>query len=122
MIHAKSIEHNINPSRVHDGKASWFYQVAPELTARSDWERHQVNVDIRSSYSAYPEVRLANRPYLEAKVDGLAVTGCDFLQFDDNGKIVDFMVMVRPLRAAEALAKEMGARFDSIVEMASRGN
>ncbi|MDY6807648.1 nuclear transport factor 2 family protein [Gordonia sp. HNM0687] len=58
----------------------------------------------------------------EAKVDGLAVTGCDFLQFDDNGKIVDFMVMVRPLRAAEALAKEMGARFDSIVEMASRGN
>lgn len=57
----------------------------------------------------------------EAKVDGLAITGCDFLRFDENGKIVDFMVMVRPLRAAEALAKEMGARFDSIVEMASRG-
>ncbi|MEE3853078.1 nuclear transport factor 2 family protein [Gordonia sp. LSe1-13] len=56
----------------------------------------------------------------EATVDGLAITGCDFLRFDDDGKIVDFMVMVRPLRAAEALAREMGARFDSIVDMASR--
>lgn len=54
----------------------------------------------------------------EAKVDGLAVTGADFLRFDDEGKIAELMVMVRPLRAAEALAKEMGARFDRIVEMA----
>lgn len=50
----------------------------------------------------------------EAKVDGLAITGCDFLQYDADGKIVDFMVMVRPLRAAEALAREMGARFEQI--------
>jgi hypothetical protein len=58
----------------------------------------------------------------EAKVDGLAITGCDFLRFDDDGMIVDFMVMVRPLRAAEALAKQMGERFESIVEMASRSS
>lgn len=50
----------------------------------------------------------------EATVDGLAITGCDFLQFNDEGKIVDFMVMVRPLRAAEALAEQMGARFEQI--------
>lgn len=50
----------------------------------------------------------------EATVDGLSVTGCDFLQFDDDGKIVDFMVMVRPLRAAEALSRQMGARFEQI--------
>ncbi len=35
----------------------------------------------------------------EAKVDGLAITGRDFLRYDDAGKIADFMVMVRPLRA-----------------------
>ncbi|WAC57112.1 nuclear transport factor 2 family protein [Gordonia sp. SL306] len=57
----------------------------------------------------------------EAKVDGLAITGCDFLHFDDDGKIVDFMVMVRPLRAAEALAREMGARFEQIVSSAAAG-
>ncbi|MGC4961356.1 nuclear transport factor 2 family protein [Gordonia sp. DT218] len=57
----------------------------------------------------------------EAKVDGLAITGCDFLHFDDDGKIVDFMVMVRPLRAAEALAREMGARFEQIASSAAAG-
>ncbi|MCX6399920.1 MAG: nuclear transport factor 2 family protein [Propionibacteriales bacterium] len=55
----------------------------------------------------------------EAKVDGLQITGCDFLVLDDDGLITDFMVMVRPLKAAHALADAMGARFERIVEMAS---
>ncbi|GAA3545973.1 nuclear transport factor 2 family protein [Amycolatopsis ultiminotia] len=50
----------------------------------------------------------------EAKVEGLDVTGCDFLQYNADGRIADFMVMVRPLRAAEALARQMGARFEQI--------
>lgn len=50
----------------------------------------------------------------EATVDGLDITGCDFLRYDADGRIADFMVMVRPLRAAEALAREMGARFEQI--------
>ena len=50
----------------------------------------------------------------EATVDGLAVTGADFLRYDDQGRIVELMVMVRPLRAAEALAARMGARFEQI--------
>lgn len=58
----------------------------------------------------------------EAKVDGLAVTGCDFLRFDESGLIVDFMVMVRPLRAAEALAREMGARFEEIAKVAAQNS
>lgn len=57
----------------------------------------------------------------EAKVAGLDITGCDFLVLDDVGLITDFMVMVRPLKAANALAEAMGARFDAIVEQASRG-
>lgn len=50
----------------------------------------------------------------EASVDGKALTGCDFLVLDDDGLITDFMVMVRPLSAAQALAAAMGARFDQI--------
>jgi hypothetical protein len=50
----------------------------------------------------------------EAKVDGLDLTGCDILRYDEDGRIADFMVMVRPLRAAEALARQMGARFEQI--------
>lgn len=50
----------------------------------------------------------------EASVDGLSLTGCDFLRYDDDGRIADFMVMVRPLRAAEALAARMAERFAQI--------
>ncbi len=50
----------------------------------------------------------------EAKVDGLDITGCDFLVYDDEGKINDFMVMVRPLKAAQALAARMAERYPDI--------
>ena len=50
----------------------------------------------------------------EAKVDGLAITGCDFLTHDADGRIVDFMVMTRPLKATQALADAVGARFPEI--------
>lgn len=50
----------------------------------------------------------------EATVDGKQLTGCDFLHFDEHGKIDDFMVMVRPLSAARALAERMGEQFERI--------
>ncbi|MET8778348.1 nuclear transport factor 2 family protein [Nocardia sp. NPDC004654] len=50
----------------------------------------------------------------EATVDGKQLTGCDFLHFDADGKIDDFMVMVRPLSAAQALAARMGEQFERI--------
>lgn len=50
----------------------------------------------------------------EATVDGKQLTGCDFLHLDDEGKIDRFMVMVRPLSAATALAARMGEQFDRI--------
>ena len=49
-----------------------------------------------------------------ATVAGKQVTGCDFLHFDDDGRIDDFMVMVRPLSGAQALAEAMGAQFERI--------
>ncbi|MFC9996911.1 nuclear transport factor 2 family protein [Nocardia sp. NPDC127526] len=50
----------------------------------------------------------------EAEVAGKQLTGCDFLHFDADGRIDDFMVMVRPLSAATALAEAMGAQFEQI--------
>ncbi|MEV0334474.1 nuclear transport factor 2 family protein [Nocardia sp. NPDC050717] len=49
-----------------------------------------------------------------AAVDGKQLTGCDFLHFDENGKIDEFTVMVRPLSAATALAARMGEQFERI--------
>ncbi|GHF13892.1 membrane protein [Streptomyces spiralis] len=53
-----------------------------------------------------------------ATVDGKQIQGCDFLHFDEEGKIDDFLVMVRPLSAAKALAEAMGAQFDRIAREA----
>jgi len=50
----------------------------------------------------------------EAEVDGLAITGCDHLRYNEAGEIVEFMVMVRPLRAAQALAARMAQQFEHI--------
>lgn len=56
-----------------------------------------------------------NHAYVfEAKVDGLELTGCDFLTVNEEGKITDFMVMVRPLKAAQALASRMAERYPDI--------
>jgi hypothetical protein len=49
---------------------------------------------------------------------GIKITGCDFLHFNDDGLIDDFMVMVRPLSGATALSEAMGAQFDRIQQEA----
>ena len=54
-----------------------------------------------------------------ATVNGKELNGCDFLHLDEDGRIDDFVVMVRPLSAARALADAMGAQFDRIAEEAA---
>ncbi|MEV5301485.1 nuclear transport factor 2 family protein [Amycolatopsis methanolica] len=50
----------------------------------------------------------------EATADGKQLTGCDLLHLDEQGRIDDLMVMVRPLSAATALAARMGEQFERI--------
>ena len=54
-----------------------------------------------------------------ATVNGKQLTGCDFLHFDEDGRIDDFMVMVRPLSGAHALADAMNAQFERITREAT---
>ncbi|AWW41105.1 MULTISPECIES: nuclear transport factor 2 family protein [Streptomyces] len=54
-----------------------------------------------------------------ATVAGKQIQGCDFLHMDEDGRIDDLMVMVRPLSAAQALAEAMGAQFDRIAAEAA---
>ncbi len=42
-----------------------------------------------------------------ASLDGLDVHGVDIITWDDTGRIVDFTVMVRPVRALQALIEQM---------------
>lgn len=56
-----------------------------------------------------------------ATVAGKELQGCDFLHFDEDGKIDEFTVMVRPLSAAQALSAAMGAQFEQIAREAGEG-
>lgn len=47
----------------------------------------------------------------EAKVGELTLRGVDLIQIAEDGKIVDFEVMVRPANALQALGTEMGKRL-----------
>lgn len=55
----------------------------------------------------------------EASIDGTLVNGCDFLHVNDAGLIDDFVVMVRPLSGANALAEAMGKQFEQVVAEAT---
>ena len=107
--------------------------LADEVVFRSPVARHPypgkaiTNAILRSVVEVFEDFRYVrqlqdghNEAYVfEAKVDGLEITGCDFLVTDDEGKIVDFMVMTRPLKANQALAARMAERFEAIKAAAS---
>lgn len=58
----------------------------------------------------------------EAAIGGALVNGCDFLHVNDAGLIDDFVVMVRPLSGAKALADAMGKQFDQVIAEASEAS
>ena len=45
------------------------------------------------------------------QVDGLDLQGCDFIKTDEAGRIVEFMVMLRPLKAVLAFEAKMKVKF-----------
>ncbi|MFI8304515.1 nuclear transport factor 2 family protein [Streptomyces sp. NPDC085927] len=53
-----------------------------------------------------------------ARVGDREVEGCDIIHVDDEGRIDQLTVMVRPLSGAQALQAAMGAKFDQIARAA----
>ena len=50
----------------------------------------------------------------EAEIDGIKVNGVDMIKCDDEGKIVDFKVMVRPLKAVNLIHQKMMAMLQGM--------
>ncbi|MBV1910955.1 MAG: nuclear transport factor 2 family protein [Kangiellaceae bacterium] len=50
----------------------------------------------------------------QAEIDGLIVNGVDMIRFDSNGQIVDFKVMVRPLKAMNLIHQKMGMMLEKL--------
>ena len=50
----------------------------------------------------------------ETEMGGKYVNGVDIIRIDDDGKIVEFRVMVRPLQALNAVHELMGAELAAL--------
>lgn len=48
------------------------------------------------------------------ELDGIMINGVDIMTFDDDGKIVEFKVMVRPLKAINLLHQRMKAMLEQL--------
>jgi hypothetical protein len=67
------------------------------------------------SFRYVREVVEGNDALLEftAEIDGILVNGIDLITFDDDGKIKDFKVMVRPVKAVNKLWEMMAAQLQA---------
>ena len=48
----------------------------------------------------------------ETEMDGIHVNGVDIIRFDADGQILDFKVMVRPLKAVNKVWEAMAAQLE----------
>ncbi|NPV24598.1 outer membrane beta-barrel protein [Bradyrhizobium sp. 81013] len=74
--------YDTNPTRRNAGPGSPVAIVATEVAVRSQWERHQLNADLRGAYTEDTNVRSLSHPTFEARAqgrydvtEGTAVTG-----------------------------------------------
>jgi len=65
------------------------------------------------SFTYVREVVDGNNAVLEftAEIGGIFVNGIDMIEFDDAGQIVDFKVMVRPMKAMNKLWEMMATQL-----------
>jgi hypothetical protein len=49
----------------------------------------------------------------EVNIDGIAVNGVDMIKWNDEGKIVEFKVLIRPLKAVNLIHQKMAAMLQA---------
>jgi hypothetical protein len=66
----ESVGYDTNPNQTQVGKkGSRESRTDAEIKLQSDWSSHELTGDLRGGYSYYPDVRGANRPDGDGKVD-----------------------------------------------------
>jgi hypothetical protein len=49
----------------------------------------------------------------QVEIDGITVNGVDMLKWDDEGKLMEFKVMLRPLKAVNLIHQKMAAMLQA---------
>lgn len=55
-------------------------------------------------------------------IDGVTVNGVDMIELNDDGKIISFKVMVRPLKAINKVHEKMGEMLEKLKNQQGKGN
>ncbi len=84
-------------------------QVGKEITAK--YLTAAFYVLVNESFQYVREVSSNRDAVLEfqVEIDGISVNGVDMIRWDDAGKIVDFKVMLRPIKAINLIHQKMAA-------------
>ena len=71
---------------------------------------------LNDSFRYVREVHDGRHSVLEfvVELDGIAVNGVDMIQWDEDGKIIDFKVMIRPYKAIEVVRTRMAAMLEKL--------
>lgn len=48
------------------------------------------------------------------EIDGITINGVDMIRWNDDGQIVDFKVLLRPLKAIQAVHAQMGRMLEAM--------
>jgi SnoaL-like domain len=73
------------------------------------------NVFVNDSFRHVREVAGPRDAVLEfqVEIDGINVNGVDMIKWDDEGKIVEFKVLIRPLKAINLIHQKMAAMLQA---------
>ncbi|MFH0129975.1 nuclear transport factor 2 family protein [Variovorax sp. VaC1] len=70
-------------------------------------------VFFNESFRYVRELKSANDAVLEfeLELDGIVINGVDMIKWNEAGRIVEFKVMLRPLKAVNLIHQKMGAQL-----------
>ncbi|WP_349826803.1 nuclear transport factor 2 family protein [Brevibacterium litoralis] len=98
------------PDAVFRSPAVHTPQEGAEITFAYLWAAvHVLGPTLTYEHEWYDEASAVLK--FAATVDGYEVGGVDIIEWDEDGKITAFTVMVRPLKGLQAVIGAMGARL-----------
>lgn len=73
------------------------------------------HVFFNASFRYVRELKGSHDAVLEfqVEIDGITVNGVDMIRWNDEGRIVDFKVMIRPLKAINLIHQKMAAMLQA---------
>lgn len=105
LLHEDAVFHSPILFKPQPGKAltSMYLQAAFQVLVENDFHYVRELVDGHDAVLEFV-----------ANVDGIEVNGVDMIRWNEEGQIIDFKVMLRPMKAIELVRQKMAAMLESM--------